>query len=38
LDRVTTKVEDRPLLTVGVALGIGMLIGAAVLGGIASRK
>jgi ElaB/YqjD/DUF883 family membrane-anchored ribosome-binding protein len=32
LDRVTAEVEDRPLITVGVALGIGILIGAAVLG------
>lgn len=31
LDRVSAEVEDRPLITVGVALGIGILIGAAVL-------
>ena len=38
LERVAAEVEDRPLITVGVALGIGILIGAAVLGGIASRR
>ncbi len=32
LDRLSSQVEDRPLLTVGVALGVGILIGAAVLG------
>ncbi len=30
--RVAGQAEQRPLLTVGVALGIGILIGAAVLG------
>ena len=37
LQRVTAEVEDRPLITVGVALGIGILIGAAVLGSMGSR-
>ena len=37
LERVTAEVEDRPLITVGVALGIGILIGAAVLGSMSSR-
>jgi hypothetical protein len=32
LDRVSAEAEGRPLITVGVALGIGVLIGAAVLG------
>jgi ElaB/YqjD/DUF883 family membrane-anchored ribosome-binding protein len=31
LQRVSAEVEDRPLLTVGIALGLGVLIGAAVL-------
>ena len=31
LQRVSAQVEDRPLLTIGIALGIGILIGAAVL-------
>ncbi len=37
LARVSSEVEDRPLLTLGVALGIGVLIGAAVLGSINRR-
>lgn len=37
LARVSAEVEDRPLLTVGVALGIGILIGAAVLGSVNRR-
>jgi ElaB/YqjD/DUF883 family membrane-anchored ribosome-binding protein len=32
LARVASQAEERPLLTVGVALGIGILIGAALLG------
>ena len=36
LARVASKAEERPLLTVGVALGIGILIGAALLGGASS--
>jgi ElaB/YqjD/DUF883 family membrane-anchored ribosome-binding protein len=38
LERVAAEVEDRPLITVGVALGIGILIGAAVLGSVSSRR
>ncbi len=37
LSRVSAEVEDRPLLTVGVALGLGILIGAAVLGSVNRR-
>ena len=36
LKRVSSEVEDRPLITVGVALGIGILIGAAVLGSMSA--
>jgi ElaB/YqjD/DUF883 family membrane-anchored ribosome-binding protein len=36
LQRVATEAENRPLITIGVALGIGILIGAAVLGGVSS--
>jgi ElaB/YqjD/DUF883 family membrane-anchored ribosome-binding protein len=36
LRRVTSQAEQRPLLTLGVALGIGILIGAALLGGASS--
>jgi ElaB/YqjD/DUF883 family membrane-anchored ribosome-binding protein len=32
LDRVAGEAEQRPLITVAVAIGIGILIGAAVLG------
>jgi ElaB/YqjD/DUF883 family membrane-anchored ribosome-binding protein len=32
LARVSAKVEDSPLITLGVAVGIGVLIGAALLG------
>jgi hypothetical protein len=35
--RVSAQAEDRPLITVGVALGIGILIGAAVLGSVNRR-
>jgi ElaB/YqjD/DUF883 family membrane-anchored ribosome-binding protein len=38
LARVAGQAEERPLLTVGVALGIGILIGAALLGGAAARR
>jgi ElaB/YqjD/DUF883 family membrane-anchored ribosome-binding protein len=36
LTRVASQAEERPLLTVGVALGIGILIGAALLGSASS--
>jgi ElaB/YqjD/DUF883 family membrane-anchored ribosome-binding protein len=36
LQRVASEAESRPLVTIGVALGIGILIGAAVLGGVSS--
>jgi ElaB/YqjD/DUF883 family membrane-anchored ribosome-binding protein len=36
LRRVANETENRPLVTIGVALGIGILIGAAVLGGVSS--
>ena len=38
LARVASHAEKRPLLTVGVALGIGILIGAALLGGASSAR
>ena len=38
LERVAGQAEERPLLTVGVALGIGILIGAASLGSAATRR
>jgi hypothetical protein len=43
LARMSAEVEERPLLTLGVALGVGVLIGAAVLtnlsaGGSPARK
>jgi ElaB/YqjD/DUF883 family membrane-anchored ribosome-binding protein len=31
LQRVASEVEERPLVTIAIALGIGILIGAAVL-------
>ena len=37
LARVGAQAEDRPLVTIGVALGIGILIGAAVLGSVNRR-
>jgi ElaB/YqjD/DUF883 family membrane-anchored ribosome-binding protein len=37
LARVSAQAEDRPLVTVSVALGIGILIGAAVLGSVNRR-
>jgi hypothetical protein len=38
LARVSAEVEDRPLITLGVALGIGILIGAAVLGSVSRHR
>ena len=38
LERVASQAEERPLFTVGVALGIGILIGAALLGGASARR
>jgi ElaB/YqjD/DUF883 family membrane-anchored ribosome-binding protein len=38
LARVTSQAEERPLLTLGVAVGIGILIGAALLGGAGRRR
>ena len=38
LARVASQAEERPLLTLGVAVGIGILIGAALLGGAASSS
>jgi hypothetical protein len=38
LDRVSAEAENRPLITVGVALGIGVLIGAAVLGSMSMNS
>jgi ElaB/YqjD/DUF883 family membrane-anchored ribosome-binding protein len=38
LQRVASGAEQRPLFTIGVALGIGILIGAAVLGSMSSGK
>jgi len=38
LRRVTDEIEGRPLVTIGVALGIGILIGAAVLGSSKVRR
>ena len=35
--RITGEVEGRPLVTIGVALGIGILIGAAFLGSVSGR-
>jgi len=37
LGRVSAQTEERPLLTIGVALGVGILIGAAVLGSMSKR-
>ena len=34
LQLVSAEVEDRPLLTIGIALGIGIVIGAAVLSSV----
>jgi ElaB/YqjD/DUF883 family membrane-anchored ribosome-binding protein len=36
LQRVASEAENRPLMTIGVALGIGILIGAAVLGSVST--
>jgi ElaB/YqjD/DUF883 family membrane-anchored ribosome-binding protein len=38
LRRITDEIEGRPLVTIGVALGIGILIGAAVLGSSNVRR
>ena len=38
LTRVASQAEERPLLTLGVALGIGILIGAALLGSAGSAS
>ena len=38
LQRVASQAEERPLFTVGVALGIGILIGAALLGSASARR
>ena len=38
LQRVANEAEHRPLITVGVALGIGILIGVAILGSTSSRR
>jgi ElaB/YqjD/DUF883 family membrane-anchored ribosome-binding protein len=38
LERVASQAEERPLFTVGVALGIGILIGAALLGSASARR
>jgi len=38
LRRITDEIEDRPLVTIGVALGIGILIGAALLGSANVRR
>jgi ElaB/YqjD/DUF883 family membrane-anchored ribosome-binding protein len=38
LARVSAEVEDRPLITLGVALSIGILIGAAVLGSASRHR
>jgi ElaB/YqjD/DUF883 family membrane-anchored ribosome-binding protein len=38
LQRVASQAEERPLFTIGVALGIGILIGAALLGSASARR
>jgi ElaB/YqjD/DUF883 family membrane-anchored ribosome-binding protein len=38
LERVASQAEERPLFTIGVALGIGILIGAALLGSAGARR
>jgi ElaB/YqjD/DUF883 family membrane-anchored ribosome-binding protein len=38
LQRISDEIEDRPLITIAVALGIGILIGAAVLGSANVRR
>jgi ElaB/YqjD/DUF883 family membrane-anchored ribosome-binding protein len=38
LQRVANEAEHRPLITVGVALGIGILIGVAILASTSSRR
>jgi ElaB/YqjD/DUF883 family membrane-anchored ribosome-binding protein len=38
LERVSTEVENRPIIAIGVALGIGVLIGSMVLSNLNSRR
>jgi ElaB/YqjD/DUF883 family membrane-anchored ribosome-binding protein len=38
LDRVASQAEERPLFTIGIALGIGILIGAALVGSAPARR
>jgi len=38
LERVSNEVEERPFVTIGVALGIGILIGAALLTGVNASR
>src|SRR5262249_31393153 len=38
VEPVASQAEERPLFTVGVALGIGILIGAALLGSASARR
>jgi ElaB/YqjD/DUF883 family membrane-anchored ribosome-binding protein len=38
LDRVASQAEERPLFTIGIALGIGILIGAALVGSATARR
>jgi hypothetical protein len=38
LQRVASEAEQRPLFTTGIALGIGILIGAALLGSASSGR
>jgi ElaB/YqjD/DUF883 family membrane-anchored ribosome-binding protein len=38
LDRVASQAEERPLFTIGIALGVGILIGAALVGSATARR
>jgi ElaB/YqjD/DUF883 family membrane-anchored ribosome-binding protein len=38
LQRVSAETEDRPLIMLGVALGVGMLIGAAILSNVSRQS
>ena len=38
LDRVASQAEERPLFTIGIALGIGILIGDALVGSATARR
>jgi ElaB/YqjD/DUF883 family membrane-anchored ribosome-binding protein len=38
LDRVASQAEERPLFTIGIALGIGILIGVALVGSATARR